>query len=88
MTATTNFKIGDKNGEITANKNLVQSNFSLIVIVKDKGGLTDRKEIYIYFWTMMYHREDWRDDRYQSRKLAALATQTQLPITIVHYFHL
>jgi hypothetical protein len=22
----------------------------------------------------MYHREDWRDDRYQSRKLAALAT--------------
>ena len=48
LTATTNFKIGDKNGEITANKNLVQSNFSLIVIVKDKGGLTDRKEIDLY----------------------------------------
>ena len=45
---TTYFSIGDKNGEITANRSLNQSNFSLIVIVKDKGGLTDRKEIDLY----------------------------------------
>lgn len=48
LTDTTYFRIGNKNGQITAKTNLNQSNFSLIVIVKDKGGLTDRKEIDLY----------------------------------------
>lgn len=48
LTDTKYFRIGDKNGEITANRNLNQSNFRLIVIVKDKGELTDRKEIDLY----------------------------------------
>ena len=48
LTNTTYFRIGVKNGEITANENLVQNDFSLIVIVKDKGGLTDSKEIDLY----------------------------------------
>jgi len=43
-----------------------------------------RKEKYRYFWTMMYHREVWRDDRYQSRKLAALARDPKYKNYIWH----
>ncbi|CAC5410849.1 unnamed protein product [Mytilus coruscus] len=31
-----------------------------------------RKEKYKYFWTVMFHREAWKDDRYLMRKQAAL----------------
>ncbi|CAC5363503.1 unnamed protein product [Mytilus coruscus] len=31
-----------------------------------------RKEKYKYFWTMMFHREAWKGDRYLLRKQAAL----------------
>ncbi|CAC5416623.1 unnamed protein product [Mytilus coruscus] len=43
-----------------------------------------RKEKYKYFWTMMYHRDVWRDDRYQERKLLALARDPKFKNFIWH----
>ncbi|CAG2248414.1 unnamed protein product [Mytilus edulis] len=43
-----------------------------------------RKEKYKYFWTMLYHRDVWRDDRYQERKLQALARDPKFKNFIWH----
>lgn len=44
---TTHFRIGNESGEIRAKHN-VASNLTISVIVKDKGGLMDTKEIELY----------------------------------------
>lgn len=43
-----------------------------------------RKEKYKYFWTMMYHRDVWRDDRYQLRKRQALDRDPKFRNYIYH----
>ena len=43
-----------------------------------------RKEKYKYFWTMMFHRDVWRDDIYQMRKQTALARDPKFKNYIWH----
>ena len=43
-----------------------------------------RKEKYKYFWTMLYHREVFLDERYINRKLEALKRDPRRRNTVYH----